>query len=144
MPSWLGDLDPLPIVYGGFDREQRAGEEAEMVVGPELDEGDEAAAGGEVGPGEGPARVEVAHQIAAGRPKLGESLEGIAGQPAVCRVCAGGRRSWMADDELAFSLMTFPSSRVRARLSWSAQSARVAATSPLWAPRKGGDLQGLE
>ena len=100
MPSWLRDLDPLPIVYGGFDREQRAGEEAEMVVGPELDEGDEAAAGGEVGPGEGPARVEVAHQIAAGRPKLGESLKGIAGQPAVCRVCAGGRRTWMADDEL--------------------------------------------
>jgi len=61
---------------------QAAGEEAEVVVGPEFDEGDEGAAGGEEVAGEGPAGVEVAHQVAAGGARPGEDLEGIASQPA--------------------------------------------------------------
>jgi hypothetical protein len=106
-----------------------------MVVRPELDEGDEAAAGCEVGHGEGPARVEVAQQIAAGRPKLGESLEGIAGQPAVCRVCAGGRRTWMAEDEVAPRFDDLLLVGHEGELGLIAETARVAATSPRWAPR---------
>jgi len=60
---------------------QRAGEEAEVAAGPELDERDERAAGGEVVAGEGPAGVEVAHKIAAGRAGPGDDLEGAWGQP---------------------------------------------------------------
>ena len=99
-----------PVVAGLAWQGQRASEETEVVVGPELYQRNEGAAGDEVVAFARPAGVEVAHQVAAGRAKPGEDLEGIAGHPAGFGEVAleAGVLGWPTMRS-RFSLMTFPS-----------------------------------